>query len=95
MVEWYKTSHKCPACTATLSLKDMYQISYRPKEATMQEEHATASSSSGPAAAASASIYSGMDKRIMDEIKRVEIKQHFGSKIDMSIYPILSLYLYF
>lgn len=87
MVEWYKASHKCPACTATLSLKDMYQISYRPKEATMQEERAPASSSSGPAAAASASIYSGMDKRIMGEIKRVEINQHFGSKIDMSILP--------
>ncbi|KAH0605121.1 uncharacterized protein H6S33_005103 [Morchella sextelata] len=90
MVEWYKTSHKCPACTATLSLKDMYQISYRPKEATMQEERALASSSSD-AASASASIYSGMDKRIMDEIKRVEIKQHFGSKIDMIIRHLLWL----
>jgi hypothetical protein len=68
----------------------MYQISYRPKEATMQEERALASSSSD-AASASASIYSGMDKRIMDEIKRVEIKQHFGSKIDMSMYPPLVL----
>ncbi|KAH8149060.1 uncharacterized protein LAJ45_07036 [Morchella importuna] len=91
MVEWYKASHKCPACTATLSLKDMYQISYRPKEATMQEERAPASSSSGPAAAASASIYSGMDKRIMGEIKRVEINQHFGSKIDMIIRHLLWL----
>ncbi|KAI5838912.1 SNF2 family N-terminal domain-containing protein [Morchella snyderi] len=88
MVEWYKTSRKCPACTAALSLKDMYQISYRPKEATMQEERAQASSSSDPAAV---SIYSGMDKRIMDEIKRVEIRQHFGSKIDMIIRHLLWL----
>lgn len=84
---WYKTSHKCPACNLNLNFKDIFQISYKPKEATMQEERN--SSGSETSRQSSPGIYADMDDRVLKEIKRIDLKSYFGSKIDMSkLYPI-------
>lgn len=87
MVIWYKQSRKCPACTTNLNLRDIYQISYKPQEATMQEEQIV--SASGSSSPSTPGIYADMDDRVLKEIKRVDISQYYGSKIDMSmLYPL-------
>lgn len=83
MTHWYKTSHKCPSCNLVLNLRDIYQISYKPKEATMQEERNSLGSESSRQS--SPAIYAGMDDNMLKEIKRIDLKTYYGSKIDMSM----------
>lgn len=83
MSDWWKVSHKCPSCAMALKIQEIHQVSYKPTEATMQEER----NSSSPEASrrSSAGIYADMDDLVLREIKRIDLKSYFGTKIDMSV----------
>lgn len=87
MADWWKVSRKCPSCATALNIQEIHQVSYKPTEATMQEEQ----NSSSPEASRQSSpgIYAGMDDRILKEIKRIDLKSYFGTKIDMSTLYLL------
>lgn len=84
MADWWKVSHKCPSCAITLNIQEVHQVSYKPKEATMQEEQSTLSSEASRQS--SPAIYADMDGRILKEIKKIDLKSYFGTKIDMSTF---------
>lgn len=86
MADWWKVSRKCPSCATALNIQEVHQISYKPTEATMQEEQ----NSSSPEASRQSSpgIYADMDDRILKEIKRIDLKSYFGTKIDMSTFNL-------
>lgn len=83
MSDWWKVSRKCPSCAMALNIREVHQVSYKPKEATMQEEQ---NSSSPETSRQSPGIYADMDDRILKEIKRIDLKSYFGTKIDMSMF---------
>lgn len=84
MSDWWKVSHKCPSCAMALKIQEIHQVSYKPMEATMQEEQTL--SSPGASRRSSAGIYADMDDFILREIKRIDLKSYFGTKIDMSMF---------
>lgn len=84
MSDWWKVSHKCPSCAMALKIQEIHQVSYKPMEATMQEEQTLSSPEASKQS--SAGIYADMDNLILREIKRIDLKSYFGTKIDMSMF---------
>lgn len=84
MTNWWKVSRKCPACVETLNMREVHQVSYKPREVTMQEEQ----NHSSPEASRQSSpgIYADMDDHVLKEIKGIDLKSYFGTKIDTSMF---------
>jgi len=78
---WYKTSRKCPTCNSQLKAAEFFQITYNPKNATMQQETHSESEPNSPGNGSK--IYANVEDRVLREIRGIELEGSFGSKIDM------------
>ena len=82
---WWGAHRTCPTCKKPLTKNDFHQISYKPLEVTMQEELHSSPSSPGTDAASGiskTSIYSGIKTETLNQIKSIDVKGSFGTKID-------------
>ena len=78
---WWNAHRNCPTCKKHLSRNDLFQITYKPQEMTMQEEAQLNASIPGSASAAT-SIYSGINSLTLNQIKNIDVEGSFGTKID-------------
>ncbi|MCJ1350477.1 MAG: hypothetical protein MMC33_000458 [Icmadophila ericetorum] len=78
---WWNTHKNCPTCKKKLSRNDFHQISYKPLELTMQEELNSKSTTVGSSTSVT-SIYSGISKVTLSQIKNIDVEGSFGTKID-------------
>lgn len=83
---WRKAHHAtCPTCKKRLLQNDLYQITYKPLELTVQEEHRASDHSETDAGGnSSQSIYTDISASTLNEIKNVDmdVKRSFGTKVD-------------
>ncbi|KAK5122434.1 hypothetical protein LTR85_004018 [Meristemomyces frigidus] len=85
---WWNQHRTCPVCKRKLTIQDFHNITYKPKEYKAQEEVQSGSSSPGSQAsttsspAQQSSIYSDVDTKLMDEIKKIDLPTSYGTKID-------------
>ncbi|CAG8421838.1 unnamed protein product [Penicillium salamii] len=77
---WWHQHHNCPMCKRVLMRKDFHPISYRPQVLSAQEEK----SSSKPHAGGYSqnALYSDISSGHLKEIRNVELKVSYGTKID-------------
>ncbi|MCJ1400590.1 hypothetical protein MMC11_003796 [Xylographa trunciseda] len=78
---WWNAHKNCPTCKKHLSRSDLFQITYKPQEMTVQEE-AQLSTSDSESDSATSSIYSGINSLTLNQIKNIDVEGSFGSKID-------------
>ncbi|KAL8731356.1 MAG: hypothetical protein Q9166_003448 [cf. Caloplaca sp. 2 TL-2023] len=82
---WRKHHMTCPTCKKRLNQTDLYQITYKPLELTVQEEiQARDQAETMTEAGSCQSIYTDISACTLDEIKNIDIdaKRSFGTKID-------------
>ena len=82
---WWGAHRTCPTCKKPLTRNDFHQISYKPLELTMQEELHSGPSSPGSNPGnpgSNVSIYSGINAETLNQIKSIDVKGSFGTKID-------------
>lgn len=87
---WWIQHRTCPVCKRRLTQTDFHNITYKPKELKAQEEVHSGSSSPGSRVSStplspgqiSASIYSDVDAKLMEEIKSIDLPSSYGTKID-------------
>ncbi|KAL8997881.1 MAG: hypothetical protein Q9169_002963 [Polycauliona sp. 2 TL-2023] len=82
---WRKHHASCPTCKKHLKQNDLYQITYKPSELTVQEETpATEQAETAASDRSSQSIYTDISASTLHEIKNVDIdvKASFGTKVD-------------
>lgn len=83
---WLASHRSCPMCKKALRSNDLHNITYKPRQVRAEEEthgsptHTSdASTSSGPS---NTNIYSSISQDALDDIKSIELRGSFGSKID-------------
>lgn len=84
---WWREHRTCPVCKRHLHLVDFHDITYKPSELRAEEEqHPSASPSKSEASSsssrASTAIYSDINASTLREIKSVDIRGSYGTKID-------------
>lgn len=80
---WWQQHRTCPVCKRRLALVDFHDITYKPKELRAQEETQPGTTLPHPISPSKdASIYSGIDTKLMDEIKSIDLPSSYGTKID-------------
>ncbi|KAL8767461.1 MAG: hypothetical protein Q9209_006047 [Squamulea sp. 1 TL-2023] len=82
---WRKHHATCPTCKKRLNQNDLYQITYKPQELTVQEEpQATEGIEATGNHKSSQSIYTDISASALSEIKNIDmdVKLSFGTKVD-------------
>ncbi|KAL8849256.1 MAG: hypothetical protein Q9221_005726 [Calogaya cf. arnoldii] len=86
LVLWRKHHATCPTCKKRLTQNDLYQITYKPIELTVQEERQTSDQVEATASGRSrpSSIYTDISASMSNEIKNIDmdVKRSFGTKVD-------------
>ncbi|KAL8658126.1 MAG: hypothetical protein Q9226_001245 [Calogaya cf. arnoldii] len=86
LVLWRKHHATCPTCKKRLTQNDLYQITYKPVELTVQEERQTSDQVEATASGRSRpnSIYTDISASMLNEIKNIDmdVKRSFGTKVD-------------
>lgn len=78
---WTKSHRNCPTCKKPLTKNDFHQITFKPRELTVQEEldsNGAAPVTNGD----SKSIYSGVTATTLNQIKNIDLNGSYGTKID-------------
>ena len=78
---WWNQHRNCPTCKKHLRRNDFHQITYKPKELTIEEESSGTAKSATPSESGS-SIYSSVQETLLNEIKNIDLEGSFGTKID-------------
>ncbi|KAL4985044.1 peptide N-acetyl-beta-D-glucosaminyl asparaginase amidase A-domain-containing protein [Aspergillus falconensis] len=86
---WWRQHRTCPVCKKRLGANDFYQITYKPQEFVVQEEKS--SSNIELEQHSSNSIYTDIGSGTLHEIKNIDLKDSFGTKIDTLARHILWL----
>ncbi|KAL3430830.1 SNF2 family N-terminal domain-containing protein [Aspergillus tetrazonus] len=86
---WWRQHRTCPVCKKRLGANDFYQITYKPQEFVVQEEKS--SSNITLEQHSSNSIYTDIGSGTLHEIKNIDLKDSFGTKIDTLARHILWL----
>lgn len=89
---WWKQHRTCPICKKRLKARDFHQITYRPEDFVVREEKTP--TKMGPALERSpknSSIYTDISIGTLREIKNIDVKGYFGTKIDTLARHILWL----
>ena len=80
---WWGQHRNCPSCKRHLSRNDFHQITYKPKDLTLEEEEAPgADKIFSDASDKQSAIYSGVRESILNQIKDIDLDGSFGTKID-------------
>ncbi|RDW57424.1 putative SNF2 family helicase/ATPase [Aspergillus mulundensis] len=77
---WWRQHRTCPVCKKRLGANDFYQITYKPQEFVVQEEKSASSIETEQHS--SNSIYTDIGAGTLHEIKNIDLKDSFGTKID-------------
>ncbi|KAL2828661.1 peptide N-acetyl-beta-D-glucosaminyl asparaginase amidase A-domain-containing protein [Aspergillus cavernicola] len=85
---WWHQHRTCPICKKRLKANDFYQITYKPQEFVVQEER---SSPNEHGRQSNNSIYTDIGSGTLHEIKNIDLKDSFGTKIDTLARHILWL----
>ncbi|KAL2864568.1 putative SNF2 family helicase/ATPase [Aspergillus lucknowensis] len=86
---WWRQHRTCPICKKRLKANDFYQITYKPQEFVVQEEKSAPHIDLGRQS--SNSIYTDIGSGTLHEIKNIDLKDSFGTKIDTLARHILWL----
>ncbi|KAI9674527.1 MAG: hypothetical protein M1817_001865 [Caeruleum heppii] len=79
---WWREHHTCPICKKRLSRNDFYQISYNSGDITLSKEtHGAGDDLLGDSS--TRSIYAGINKTTLSQIRSIDLQGSFGTKIDM------------
>lgn len=83
---WWGQHHNCPVCKRALSLKNFYDITYKPAEVAVQAETSLQKSSLAGVPSErllSQTIYSDVSASMMNQIKVIDLPGvSYGSKVD-------------
>nr|POE63444.1 putative atp-dependent helicase [Quercus suber] len=81
---WWQQHRTCPVCKRRLALADFHDITYKPKEVRAQEEvQSPVSTQDGHSSLLKdQTIYSGIDAKLLDEVKAIDLPSSYGTKID-------------
>lgn len=93
LLHWYRNHRSCPLCKRKLKSKDFHTVMYKPQELRAQEETASHAPEEGdsPSSSTKTSIYSQVSQKTLDEIKAVDLRGTFGTKLDTLARHILWL----
>ncbi|KAL4783489.1 SNF2 family N-terminal domain-containing protein, partial [Aspergillus varians] len=86
---WWRQHRTCPVCKKRLKANDFYQITYKPQEFVVQEEKS--STNIELERHSNNIIYSDIGSGTLHEIKNIDLKDSFGTKIDTLARHILWL----
>ncbi|KAL2808673.1 SNF2 family N-terminal domain-containing protein [Aspergillus granulosus] len=86
---WWRQHRTCPICKMRLKANDFHQITYKPQEFVVQEEKSSQSLEVGRQS--HNSIYTDIGSGTLHEIKNIDLKDSFGTKIDTLARHILWL----
>ncbi|KAL3441155.1 SNF2 family N-terminal domain-containing protein [Aspergillus insuetus] len=86
---WWRQHRTCPVCKMRLKANDFHQITYKPQEFVVQEEKPSQSLDLGRQS--HNSIYTDISSGTLHEIKNIDLKDSFGTKIDTLARHILWL----
>ncbi|KAL2857721.1 proteasome stabiliser-domain-containing protein [Aspergillus pseudoustus] len=86
---WWRQHRTCPVCKMRLKANDFHQITYNPQEFVVQEEKSSQSLDLGRQS--HNSIYTDIGSGTLHEIKNIDLKDSFGTKIDTLARHILWL----
>ena len=81
---WWGQHRNCPTCKKHLSRNDFHQITYKPRELSLEEE-GTASEDKVVGLTGdykASAIYSGIRESVLNQIKNIDLDGSFGTKID-------------
>ncbi|CRL27116.1 SNF2-related [Penicillium camemberti] len=86
---WWAAHQNCPMCKRKLKRNDFHQITYKPQELVVQEEKTPVKlEHEGHSQNA---IYSDISSGHLNEIKKIDLEQSYGTKIDTLARHILWL----
>lgn len=86
---WWAAHQNCPMCKRKLKRNDFHQITYKPQELVVQEEKTPVKlEHEGHSQNA---IYSDISSGDLNEIKKIDLEQSYGTKIDTLARHILWL----
>ncbi|MCJ1276785.1 hypothetical protein MMC21_004592 [Puttea exsequens] len=89
---WWSAHRTCPTCKKRLLRDDFHQITFKPQELTVEEEHSTREvEASPPQSTEDSAIYSGIRHTTLNQIKNVDLDGSFGTKVDTLARHILWL----
>ncbi|KAF2666062.1 hypothetical protein BT63DRAFT_481872 [Microthyrium microscopicum] len=95
--QWWSAHRTCPVCKLNLRLVDFHDITYKPQQITATEEHngdsptkrrdsTSTTNSANPGASSSsnptASIYSQISTKTLNDIKSIDLPTSYGTKLD-------------
>ncbi|KAL3457770.1 peptide N-acetyl-beta-D-glucosaminyl asparaginase amidase A-domain-containing protein [Aspergillus heterothallicus] len=86
---WWRQHRTCPICKMRLKANDFHQITYKPQEFVVQEEKSSQNLDLGRQS--HNSIYTDIGSGTLHEIKNIDLKDSFGTKIDTLARHILWL----
>lgn len=83
---WWGQHHNCPVCKRILSLKNFYDITYKPAEVAVQAESSLSRTSpvgTSSERPSSQTIYSDVSVTMLSQIKNIDLPGFsYGSKVD-------------
>ncbi|KAI9657505.1 MAG: hypothetical protein M1829_006915 [Trizodia sp. TS-e1964] len=88
---WWAQHHSCPLCKLRLNKADLHHVSYKTEDLLIEEEAVNQAPNSGVGNTASRSIYAGISKTDLNQIKNVDIGGSHGTKIDTLVRHIIWL----
>nr|POE48401.1 putative atp-dependent helicase irc20 [Quercus suber] len=84
ITHWWQQHRTCPVCKRRLALADFHDITYKPKDIRAQEEVQSPNKTQdgNKALLNDKTIYSGIDPKLLDEVKAIDLPSSYGTKID-------------
>ncbi|KAK6510889.1 hypothetical protein TWF506_009980 [Arthrobotrys conoides] len=95
MGAWYKVHPSCPMCKRGLKKVDLHPVTYLMQDIVVEKENrtlprgASQGEASDEAGKTDIEIYTGIESDTFKQIKKIPLREHFGSKIDMIIRHLL------
>jgi E3 ubiquitin-protein ligase SHPRH len=89
IIAWWRTHRHCPVCRTKLSVADIYDVAYKTKSISFEEENASADTYVGMKGRkkSGGAIYKDVDNQMLREIEEIPLKTRMGTKIDTSKLP--------
>ncbi|KAF3181411.1 hypothetical protein EYR41_004936 [Orbilia oligospora] len=95
MDAWYKHHPSCPMCKRSLKKVDLHPVTYMMQDIVVEKENRTLleatnqDETSNETGDKGIEIYTGIESDTFRQIKKIPLRENFGSKIDMIIRHLL------
>lgn len=83
---WVRKSHNCPTCVGKLAMTDLYHVTYKPQQLSIQADkaHDSTQERASPTKSRKSAIYSEISATTLEEIKNTELDgPPITTKVDM------------